>query len=104
MTQFWTHWFLPSAVGILWFFIALALYKAPGIRLKRKFSGLFNSAGGGFSGISYDEVTTVCGQPVCSFPREQEGMLCQWAARGYHIALFFDAQGICPGICFEVNL
>ena len=88
---------------MIWIFIGGAVLFAlismsatsSGHSLRRKFVAL-----GTLSGKSRREIEAAVGTPnsVSAMPN---GLLLQWMASGYHIALIFDNEGICQGVSHE---
>ena len=70
--------------------------KAQGRALQKKFVEL-----GTLKGRTKAEIIAAVGNPQSVSARAGGGTLLQWLATGYHIALIFDADGICQGVSHE---
>lgn len=88
---------------MIWIFVGGAVLFAlismsatsPGRSLQRKFVAL-----GTLSGKSRRQIEAAVGAPT-SISGMPNGVLLQWMASGYHIALIFNNEGICQGVSHE---
>ena len=69
-----------------------------GRALQRKFQQV-----GPLKGRSSAEIISLVGQPQAKSAIPGGGSLLQWMATGYHIALGFDAGGVCTGVTHEFS-
>lgn len=88
-------WVLPSLVGAL-LLVAILLIAARRPSPQAKFGAL-----GTLTGRSAAEIIAAVGPPNTVSALPGGGQLLQWQSVGYHVALAFDAQGICMGVTFE---
>ena len=89
--------FILTIVGGLVLFALISMsVTSPGRSLQRKFVEL-----GTLSGKTRAEIEAAVGAPSSVSATADGGTLIQWMATGYHIALTFDAQGICGGVTHE---
>lgn len=86
---------VPLIGGLLIYAVIHVLVRAPGASLQQKFVRL-----GTLAGRPEAEIVAAVGPPQ-SRGVAPGGYLLQWMATGYHIALRFDAQGICQGVTHE---
>lgn len=86
----------PLIAGLSLYWI---IVRAPGRRLASDIASL-----GTLKGKTMKEVIRVAGPPTSDSTRTDGGQLLQWRARGYHIALVFDANRICQGVSNEFPL
>jgi hypothetical protein len=82
--------------GLILFVVIGALVRAPGKVLQQKFVRL-----GTLKGKTRVAIVAVVGPPSAQSGTPDGGQLLQWMATGYHIALIFDANGICQGVSHE---
>jgi len=86
---------VPFVGGLVIYAVIRALVRAPGASLQQKFVKL-----GTLKGRPEADIVAAVGPPQ-SRGVAAGGYLLQWMATGYHIALRFDAQGICQGVTHE---
>jgi hypothetical protein len=82
--------------GLVMYWITSAAVRAPGRALQSKFVSL-----GVLKGKRKEGIIAVVGQPNSVSATSGGGQLLQWISTGYHIALIFDANGICQGVTHE---
>jgi len=87
----------PIVGGLILYVIIAALVRTPGKALQGKFVRL-----GTLKGRTRAEIVATVGPPSAVSGAANGGQLLQWMATGYHIALLFDAQGVCKGVSHEV--
>jgi hypothetical protein len=78
---------LTAGLGIYWI-----IGRAPGRRLASDIASLAN-----LRGKTIKEIIRVAGPPTSGGSCTDGGQVLEWKARGYHIALLFDANQICQG-------
>jgi hypothetical protein len=86
---------LFSILLFLWA-LASASTRSEGDGLHKKFISL-----GVLAGKTEAEITEAVGLPVSRSAMVDGGVLLQWQASGFHIALIFDENRICKGISHE---
>jgi hypothetical protein len=68
----------------------------PRLTLHQKFISL-----GNFAGKTEEQIVKIVGLPSSRSAMPMKKKILQWQSTGYHIALLFDAKGICEGISHE---
>lgn len=56
---------------------------------------------GTLSGRTRGEIEAIVGSPNSISATGDGGVLLQWMATGYHIALIFNKEGVCGGVSHE---
>lgn len=87
--------FLPLVGGLGLYLVIRALVRAPG----RALAGRFARAGV-LKGRTEADVVAAVGQPSARSALTS-GYLLQWQATGCHVALQFDAAGVCEGVTHQ---
>lgn len=85
--------------GLVMYWITSAAVRAPGRALQTKFVSI-----GVLKGKKKEDIIAVVGSPNSISAAPDGGQLLQWISTGYHIAIVFDANGICQGVTHETSV
>lgn len=90
------HWLWTLLGALVLYAIIDASVKAPGNALRAKFAEL-----GELKGKTRQQIIAAVGPPNSVSAGAEGRQVIQWIVTSYHVALVFDADGVCEGVSHE---